>query len=318
MVGNFRFWCAFASVALVLGGCAETKLAIHTAKLITAPSEKEIAQARGVYKVGKPYRIMGIWYYPAVDYNYSETGIASWYGSQFHGKRTANGEIFDMNKLSAAHRTLPLPSRVRVTNLRNGRSISLRVNDRGPFARGRIIDLSRRTAQLLGFERQGTTPVRVEIIAAESRQLAAIARRGSAGPVVMAKAPSDAVRVETLTPLAGKPATQGRLGQPAAANPDRGGSAAAPPPRLRPAVITVPVKPANLFVQAGSFIRYRFAERMRRKLSAIGPTRISQAVVGRYKFYRVRVGPLASVKDGDRVLDHVIAYGYPDARLIVD
>ena len=302
----------------MLGGCAETKLAIPTAKLITAPSEKEFTQARGVYKVGKPYRIMGIWYHPAVDYGYSETGIASWYGSQFHGKHTANGEIFDMNKLSAAHRTLPLPSRVRVTNLRNGRSISLRVNDRGPFARGRIIDLSRRTAQLLGFERQGTTLVRAEIMAAASRQLAALAQRRRAGPVAAAKPPSDAVRVETLAPMAGKPATQGGQGRFAAASPDRGGTGAAPPPRPRPAVITVPVKSAKLFVQAGSFIRYRFAERMRRKLSAIGPTRISQAVVGRYKFFRVRVGPLGSVKDGDRVLDHVIAYGYPDARLIVD
>ncbi len=106
----------------------------------------------GNYKIGKPYEIAGQWYYPAVDYEYSETGIASWYGPKFHGKQTANGEIFDQHEISAAHRTLPLPSMVRVTNLENGRSLDVRVNDRGPFAHGRIIDMSRRAAQLLGFE----------------------------------------------------------------------------------------------------------------------------------------------------------------------
>lgn len=115
-------------------------------------------------KTGQPYRIAGKWYVPREDWNYDEIGIASWYGPKFHGRRTANGEIFDMNRVSAAHRTLPLPSHVRVTNLENGRAINVRVNDRGPFARGRIIDLSRRAAQLLGFQKRGTARVRVQII----------------------------------------------------------------------------------------------------------------------------------------------------------
>ena len=102
-----------------------------------------------------------------------EEGVASWYGPGFHGKQTANGEIYDMNDLTAAHRTLPMPSIVRVTNLENGRSLKLKVNDRGPFARERIIDVSRRASQLLGFHQQGTTPVRVEIVEDESRMLAA-------------------------------------------------------------------------------------------------------------------------------------------------
>src|SRR5580698_1169108 len=117
---------------------------------------------QGIYKVGNPYQIDGTWYYPSEDWNYNETGIASWYGEQFHGKYTANGEIFDLNQLTAAHRTLPMPTVVRVTNLDNGRSIEVRVNDRGPYARGRIIDMSRRAAQLLGFEGQGTAKVRVQ------------------------------------------------------------------------------------------------------------------------------------------------------------
>ncbi|GER08180.1 hypothetical protein GCM10007972_04650 [Iodidimonas muriae] len=118
----------------------------------------------GAQKVGKPYQVAGIWYYPAHDHDYDEVGTASWYGPKFHGRPTANGEVFDMNKVSAAHPTLPLPSHVRVTNLDNGRAITVRINDRGPFARGRILDLSRRAAQLLGFEKQGTAKVRVQLV----------------------------------------------------------------------------------------------------------------------------------------------------------
>jgi rare lipoprotein A len=115
-------------------------------------------------KVGRPYQIGGIWYYPAIDHDYDRVGVASWYGPNFHGKPTANGEVFDMNKVSAAHPTLPLPSMARVTNLENGRAITVRINDRGPFARERIIDMSRRAAQLLGFQDQGTTRVRVQVV----------------------------------------------------------------------------------------------------------------------------------------------------------
>lgn len=115
----------------------------------------------GAAKIGKPYQISGVWYYPKDDPAYQEEGMASWYGPGFHGRSTANGERYDMNALTAAHRTLPMPSFVRVTNLANGRSLVLRVNDRGPFAKGRIIDVSRRAAQLLDFERAGVTRVRV-------------------------------------------------------------------------------------------------------------------------------------------------------------
>ena len=130
-----------------------------------------IKQYGGVYKVGNPYQIMGRWYYPKEDYSYAEVGIASWYGDDFHAKRTANGEKYDMNTLTAAHRTLPLPSIVRVTNLENGRSLVVRVNDRGPYAKERIIDISKRGAQLLGYQTKGTTKVKVEIMAEESKAL---------------------------------------------------------------------------------------------------------------------------------------------------
>ena len=130
-----------------------------------------IEASRPAYRVGVPYRVNGILYRPAEDYNYTATGFASYYGADFHGRLTASGERFDMNELTAAHKTLPLPSMVRVTNLANGRSVVLRVNDRGPFVRGRIIDVSLRAAQILGFERRGIARVRVEILPEESRAL---------------------------------------------------------------------------------------------------------------------------------------------------
>lgn len=132
-------------------------------------------KSAGTYKVGNPYQIAGKWYYPSDDPHYQETGTASWYGPTFHGKSTANGEQFDENDVTAAHRTLPMPSYVEVTNLENGRKLVVRVNDRGPFAKDRIIDLSRRSAQLLGVEQQGTARVHVKRIYPNGQQPAVVA-----------------------------------------------------------------------------------------------------------------------------------------------
>jgi rare lipoprotein A len=120
-----------------------------------------IPKGGGTYKLGQPYRIAGRWYVPQHDPNYDRAGIASFYADDFHGRKTANGEIFDMEALTAAHPTLPMPSYAYVTNLTNGRTLLVRINDRGPYAHDRIIDLSRRVAILLGFERQGTARVQV-------------------------------------------------------------------------------------------------------------------------------------------------------------
>jgi rare lipoprotein A len=130
-----------------------------------------VASQCGHYKVGQKYEIGGKSYTPREDYNYSETGTASWYGKGFHGRKTSNGEIYDMNELTAAHPTLPIPSMVKVTNLENGISVVLRINDRGPFAKNRIIDVSKKGAELLGFQEQGTTKVKVEILKEESLAL---------------------------------------------------------------------------------------------------------------------------------------------------
>lgn len=147
-----------------------------------------------MYKVGQPYVVMGRRYVPSDDRDYDERGIASWYGPGFHGKSTANGERFDADTLSAAHKTLPMPSFVEVTNLDNGRKLTVRINDRGPFVGDRIIDLSRKSAQLLGLDRAGTGRVRVRRVFPDAKEMARISRgQGAvvppvASPVVVPRA----------------------------------------------------------------------------------------------------------------------------------
>jgi rare lipoprotein A len=158
-----------AAAALVLANCSgglgsvDPKYGVSASKRVVEPGQP-VPKGGGVYRVGKPYVVAGRTYVPEENANYSETGVASWYGDDFHGRYTANGEIFDMNSISAAHRTMPLPSYARVTNLKNHKSIIVRVNDRGPYANDRVIDLSVRTAKLLDFYGHGLARVKVEYV----------------------------------------------------------------------------------------------------------------------------------------------------------
>ncbi len=304
----------------------------------------------GVYKVGKPYRVAGQWYYPKVDYAYQEKGLASWYGPNFHGKPTANGEVFDMNRVSAAHKTLPLPSVVRVTNLENGRSLLVRINDRGPFVRGRIIDLSRKAAELLGFVAQGTALVEVHLLLEPSRQAAlavGAADHPEFGPAPPKAAPSIEVTIENLDGQDAAPAgTRESAAQPplrvASANPAPPGtpppydgmtnieaastssaSKAAgdrPGPTANESVVLVPVgETPSIFIQAGAFSQYENANRLRARLGLLGyPVRVHQVYITNQPMFRVRVGPLRSVEAADRTLDRLVAAGYADAQIVID
>jgi len=156
----------------VLAGCASSptylgsfdpRLGVSSSPRVVAPGEP-VPKGGGVYRIGNPYMVGGRTYVPQEDPNYRAEGLASWYGDDFHGRETANGEIFDMHGISAAHPTLPLPSYVRVTNLGNGRSLIVRVNDRGPYHSDRIIDLSAKAARLLDFHGDGIARVRVEYV----------------------------------------------------------------------------------------------------------------------------------------------------------
>ncbi|TCT02624.1 septal ring lytic transglycosylase RlpA family protein [Aquabacter spiritensis] len=198
-------------VCVVLAGCSgankfsstvDPKYGVSASPRVVADGEP-IPKGTGAYRVGKPYVIAGRTYYPAENPNYKAIGIASWYGDEFHGRLTANGEVFDRTSISAAHPTLPMPSYVRVTNTKNNKSIIVRVNDRGPYHPNRIIDVSHRTADLLGFQAHGVARVKVEYVGraplegSDDRKLMATLRDD--GP---AEAPSNsAVMVASATPF---------------------------------------------------------------------------------------------------------------------
>jgi len=299
----------YFAAAVALSGCAGPQLAVHTIKKLTI--ERDAQGSKGYYKVGKPYQIKGLWYYPKVDYKYRETGIASWYGPQFHGKQTANGEIFDMNLVSAAHRTLPMPSIVRVINLKNGRALKIRINDRGPFAHGRIIDLSRRAAQLLGFLRQGTVPVRVEIIEDESR-FAAVKAQGLVSRATAV--PSGEVMITSLAPDDRHSST------PDIAKKKKIVSNNAGMLTTNETIFEQTQIPSSqkIFIQAGAFINRHRADVLKFLLEKYGQTSVVNAKVGQQQFYRVRIGPLASVKESDNILEKVVRRGYPNAQVVID
>lgn len=306
--------------SVLLGGLA---IAFALSACTTATRPPVSGPTHPGYKIGDPYQINGVWYYPAEDWSYDETGIASWYGEAFHGRYTANGEIFDLNATTAAHRTLPLPSIVQVTNLENGRSIMVRVNDRGPFARGRIIDLSRRAAQLLGFEGQGTAKVRVKIMVPETIQAASLAGRVGREPDIAAvqpkAAPVEKVAAETLPP---PPGVAVASAQPVPVRPPSAPAAPAPqvltdPPPLSDKVTVVPVRPTQIYIQAGAFASMDRAWRLKAQLDNLGNTTISNAKLGGVVVYRVRLGPVPTVEQADALLDKV-GTTVPDARIVVN
>jgi len=200
---------AAVAVCFILANCASSeKFARNVDPKYGVASSPRVVDAGqpvpkggGTYRIGKPYVVAGRTYTPETNEEYSAEGLASWYGDDFHGRLTANGEIFDMNAITAAHPTLPMPSYVRVTNLTNKKSIIVRVNDRGPYHGNRVIDLSHKTADLLGFKGNGVARVRVDYVGqasldgSDDRKLVATLREGEPAP-----APS-AVRMAAARPF---------------------------------------------------------------------------------------------------------------------
>jgi rare lipoprotein A len=228
----------------MLGGCASGSNTNYSPRVVA--EGEPVPKGGGTYKVGQPYSINGRTYHPAENRNYRAEGIASWYGADFHGRRTANGEVYDMHGISAAHPTMPMPSYARVTNLENGKSIIVRVNDRGPHSRNRVVDLSTGSAKALGFYGRGLARVRVEYVGpaslagSDDRMLLATLREGSPAP-----APSR-VRVAAARPLLSGPERR----EPTAAEQRNGFSA--PPSRPRPTVMPDYASAASASASAAS------------------------------------------------------------------
>jgi len=319
-----------------------------------SPSNKPGAAPH--YKVGKPYRVKGKLYHPAEDPDYEAYGVASWYGRDFHGKLTANGERFDMNRLSAAHTTLPMPSLVEVTNISNGRRIVVRVNDRGPFADNRLIDLSREAARQLGFERKGLSRVRVRyvgpapLLAKAPRANQRLVDRPSRAPLsrttrastrfVLGEAKRSAARVvapilasATPTPTPLTPTISVSMA-PASMTPVSMPPATKPPTSLtptstaqtssRPATSVPPANPVPksssgplYLIRVAALSRLDNIEVLKEQLKGIGQLRLSRSETGSgIVLYRINMGPFASLETANKRLEAVRGAGYKDAGLI--
>jgi len=301
------------------------------------------AAQRGSYKVGAPYKIDGVTYTPQEEFNRTETGVASWYGPGFHGNSTANGERYDQSERTAAHRTLQMPAIVRVTNLYNGMTTVVRINDRGPFARSRINDLSRTAAQELDVVRNGTARVRIDQLSAESmavrdvaiagggpaEQNAAVAQVASGQrtapappPVQVAAVPPQPVVVPAQAapqlvwqttpqpPSVEMPVAYGgggRGGMTVASLASGTASAVAPAAALAG---------GSFYVQTGAFSTMENAERQRGAVRSYGASEVSQASTGGRDIWRVRLGPYTTADAAGIVADRLKRSGYGDARVV--
>lgn len=250
--------------------------AVDVSKIPDAIPKHEPRAASG----NKAYTALGVRYTPMADARgYRERGVASWYGKKFHGRPTSSREPYDMYAMTAAHKTLPLPSYVRVRNLQNGRTVVVRVNDRGPFLHDRVIDLSYAAAHKLGIVGTGTGLVEVEIVE-----------------------PGETAPVTALTQPAAPPPRHAGLEIIPAATAD----ARPPPPKI--------------FLQLGAFTRSENAESLRARLAQTTPKPIfvQPPVNAATPHYRVRIGPLTSVEEGDRLAEQLRDLGHINAHIVVE
>lgn len=277
----------------LLSGCGKSHVGYSPSSRDGPPSTSSYPSSQparlpsgngGYVKTGKPYQIAGRWYYPLPSAaGYNKTGTASWYGTKFHGKKTANGERYDMNAMSAAHKTLPLPTMVRVTNLNNGRSVVVRVNDRGPFVKNRIIDLSYAAARALGYDSEGTAPVRIEALGNNS---------------MMASNSAPAVRT------APKPAAV---------------IAASRVNKASPIATLKRVNAGGMYIQLGAFSSAVNANRLKSELQANYPSVGIYTRNGGYsEIYRVRIGPFDDEKNIETHVLSLQQQGYANAIVVIE
>lgn len=290
--------CA-AAIAITLTGCSSKK----SEKLdpfagIGSPYYKgsgPLPNGGGKYHVGKPYQVAGRWFKPQEQPRYDKSGTASWYGEAFHRRKTSNGEWFDMNDMTAAHPTLPLPSYAKVTNLENGREIIVRINDRGPFVGTRIIDLSKRSADALGFRNQGKADVRVQWIAN-----APINDSGQ-HLLAMNQAMGQGENISGLRQIASRAAPSAR---PSVQVADARDTEAAPIQFNR-----------GFGIQVGSFADQSNALAAMAMVSDFADARLVTAETDDGMRYRPVIGPVRGQAEALQILEQVQNAGFRDARL---
>lgn len=345
-VNPCRIGAALSLIGLLaLAACSSDKESAPPDPAKVAEATASQKRLPSGFKLGKPYQIKGRWYYPEYDPNYQKIGTASWYGDQFQGLATANGEIFDKNQITAAHPTLPIPSNVRVTNLDNGRSIVVRVNDRGPFHGDREIDLSEAAARELGYENQGLARVKVQFLGlADGIQpppqvLMASAKSPGAQPGIDALTAHTLPDRATPTPPIEPPVPAYQTaGLPEATqaidiNPGSGrnlSTRATIGAGTRGATRGTPVMVATVdegrgqqmcvsgpqFVQVGAFADTERVRLAQEALEGLGTVRTEPVFINQRAALRVRVGPVKNHQLADRILTTVQGKGYGNAFIV--
>jgi len=300
-----RLAAVLAAAVVLLAGCHQQP------RRAAAPSVH--------YVLGEPYLSDGVWHYPRPQFDLDETGLAV--ATTRDGGLTADGEVADPGALAAAHPTLPLPSLARVTNLDTGLQVLVRINDRGPARRGRVIALTPRAIALLGAGGARELPVRVEVMEAESRQMQGGLAGQEVPPPPIATAPAGEVGAEPLPPPPGvrAAATRAVRSGPTPRTRVSVGQAAGPVPlRLPEQVWRVPPRPGALYVELGTFSRLQAAEVMRQRFARLGARSATSYDAPRDRAFSVRIGPLRDVPSADAALTSALAAGVADPRIIVE
>ena len=293
----------FIIFLILIQGCTSSvEVAANLGKKYLIPKEEKKSIQKPIYKIGKKYNVGGKYYYPKKDLYYNKTGIASWYGPKFHGKLTANGEIYNQYALTAAHKTLPLPSAVKVTNLKNNKSIVLRINDRGPFVNERIIDLSSKAADILELKKEGTGLVRVQILRKKSLYLEKLAKQGSF-PEINDLKETELPNITIPRKVAVK--IKDTKNQ-----------------KIVTKKINYNLKNLNkeykIYIKLASFSSKKNAEIMKKKVSYIDKVKIYKIYKMNRTMYQVKAGPFISVEKVDQLHSLLLQKGMQGAKIIIE
>ena len=287
---------------LLLQSCTSgIEIAANLGKKYLIPKNNIISSPKPIFKIGQKYLIKGKYYFPKRDLYYNKTGIASWYGPKFHGKITANGEIYDQNAFTAAHKTLPIPSAVKVTNLKNNISVELRINDRGPFINDRIIDLSSKAADILDLKRNGTGLVRVTVLKGKSEILEDLAKKGFFPEIKdLPKADLPKINVPKITNVKVEGSEKKNIKN-----------------KINYDLKNLK-KDFKIFIKLASFSSLQSAKIMKEKLSYVENIKIYKIKKINHVIYQVKAGPFLNVKKVDDLHSLLLQRGMQGAKIIVE
>ena len=309
----------FILIIPFLTSCTSVELAANLGKKVFL-KKGQLKNTNAIYKIGNPYIVDGKKYYPEKNLNYDEKGVASWYGPKFHGKLTANGEIFNQYAITAAHKTLPIPSAVKVTNLKNNKSLIVRINDRGPFVKDRIIDLSYQSAKKLNMLKDGTGFVRVQVLRSESILLEKLAKNNQFPEInditkltippinqvnysnVSIKNIGEAKLIKNINSSSNKYEMDKNIEK----------------AKNKAEALKINGKRYKIWVQIASFSNIKSANILKTKFNSVKNINVKKVNINGKTFFRVRVGPFNNIEETKRIYDFLINKGMEGTKIFVE